>query len=115
MTNTEEAVARALCEHCYPSRFADEIVTDGTPPFYLWMRFRDEARAAIAALPSRAEVLEEALRKLDDALCNYTNWVDDFAGITDANHKRVFATLCDAYNNWHIAIRALVTKENGNG
>lgn len=57
---------------------------------------------------SRAKVVE-ANRELDAALCNYTNWTDEF-GATDPEHPRVFKMLCDAYNEWH---RALAEKHGG--
>jgi len=66
-----------------------------------FLRELQSLRAA-AAGPGREETIA-----LDTALCNYTNWVDDFGDKTDPDYCRVFDALCAAYNGWHEARKDL--------
>lgn len=84
-------------------RKADKAHLFQLPPFIL-IEAADEIERLRAALTPCAETkAADALQALDDALCNYTNWVNDFSELADPDHQRVFDALCAAYNGWHDA------------
>lgn len=95
--NTEEAVALAIHAVEFEPGDNEAAATMADPALHA---FRiAQARAAIAAMPSRTEVLEEAARAIE-AITDDWSYYDDCAV---------------AFRQCAATIRVLATKEKGNG